>query len=401
MSVTSRPNATRIFFYLVYAVLALIWIAAMALPTWRPLGVMIPFSLLLLTQGVLYGLAERVGERGWAVPYLVFQSLLALALIWLARGVPLAEALFAPIAGVAVGLLPRWSGRAVALLGIVLAWMVGTLLSGDTGVWLKLPWMVGMVGFSATYAVLFMRQQAERQRAETLLAQLEEAHGKLQRYAQQVEELTITEERHRMARELHDTLAQGLAGLIMQLEAVDDLLGRGEGERASSIVRRALERTRGTMAEARASIQALRLPLERGDLLEEIRRELERVRQDHGLEAILEVGPGEIAAGGDVAMQFYRIAQEGLNNVLRHARAESVTLRLWSDAGGICLSIIDDGVGFDPDQVAGTGGHFGLTGIRERARLAGGSLQVESRPGQGTRLTVCLPERRPRGEEAR
>lgn len=399
MATSQSRSGTRIFFYLVYLFLAGAWYGSMAFPQWRPLSVLFPFTALTLLHGFLHGLTERAAEKGWGVAYLVSQSLLAVGMVVLAGESVLTEAIFAPIAGEAVGLFPRRQGRVLAVLGVTGAWALAAGLTGGfASVGLKLPWVLVAFGFAIVYVLLFQRQASERARAEALLGQLEEAHGQLRVYARQVEELTITEERHRMARELHDTLAQGLVGLIMQLEAVDDLLLRGEPDRGRQVVRKALDRTRQSLAEARATISALRRPLEREELVEAIGRELDRVRADGGLQAMLELGPGEVVVDGAVALQLYRIAQEGLNNVLRHARATRVMLRLWCEEGWVHLWITDDGVGFDPAGATGQVGHFGLTGIGERVRLAGGRLQIDSRPGQGTRLQIALPVQMP-GEE--
>ncbi|MFZ5823416.1 MAG: sensor histidine kinase [Bacillota bacterium] len=392
-------GSTRGFFHLVYFFLVLMWVVTMALPQWRPLSVLLPFTLLMLAHGVLHGYTEVAKDRGWGAYYLAVQSLLAVGLIWTAGGGLITEALFAPIAGEAVGLFPRWQQRAVALAAVAGSWALASVLTGDPGsVLTKLPFVALGFGFAAIYVGLFVRQSEARQRAEKLLVELEEANLQMRAYARQVEELTVTEERHRMARELHDTLAQGLAGLIMQLEAVDELLDRGEVERARAVVRRASERTRSTLAEARQSIHALRLPLERGDLVEEIRRELDRVRADGGLDALFELGPGELSLDDAMAVQLFRIAREGLNNVLRHARARSVTVRLWSEGERVHLSIADDGVGFEVSAAGRQEGHFGLTGIGERVRLAGGEMSLTSRPGQGATLTVTLPSHLPGGE---
>lgn len=194
-----------------------------------------------------------------------------------------------------------------------------------------------------------------------------------------------------MARELHDTLAQGLAGLIMQLEAVDELLGRGDGEMARKITGRAMQRARATLQEARTAIQALRSPLEQGDVMEAIRRLVDNLTADTGILCAFEAGPGDLHIDGPVAETVFRVVQEGLVNIARHSQAGWAWVKLSATAGAISLEVGDDGVGFDPAALKE--GHFGLTGLRERVGLADGTLQVESAPGAGTRLIVTLPLR--------
>ncbi len=399
MTPVKQRSGTRIFFYMTYLVMGLVWVVSMAYPTWRPWQVVLPFTLLLLLHSFLHSQVQRAAERGWGWWYLAGQSVIAVALVLVAQEGLLLEALFAALTGETMGLLQGWRARAIGLGIVVGSWAVATsLTSGQDTLLFQLPFVLGALAFAAVYVVIYLRQEEQRQRAERLLGELEVAHRQLRSYARQVEELSVTQERQRMARELHDTLAQGLAGLIMQLEAVDDLLSRGEAERARGIVHRSMDRTRKTLAEARSTVQALRLPMERGDLVEEIRRELERLGQEVTLEPVLEIGPGEIAVSDEIAMQLFRIAQEGFRNIQRHARAHHVTVRLWSEGPTVYLSIRDDGVGFDAAAIPP--GHFGLTGIGERVGLVGGSCRVESRPGEGTQLHVSLPRQLPKLEES-
>lgn len=387
---------TRVFFYSVYLVLGLIWVSTVAWPAWRPASEAVPFTLLLLLHGVLHALMDRLEARGWAAPYLVVQILLAGVLVWLGEGSPMAEVLFAPIAGEAIGLFPDGWRRSLALGGVV-AGLAGAIaaLQDPLPILTRLPFTGLAFGFAALYVVLYLRQMRERERAESLVAQLQEAHVQLQAYAARIAELTVTQERQRMARELHDTLAQGLAGLVMQLEAVDELLARGELDRARDLLQRAMGRARRTHGEARARIQSLRLPVERLDLAAELRRELERAQVDGGFTGALEVGPGDTAPEGEAAVQHYYIAREAIANAVRHSRASQLRVRLWGEDGRVCLSVADDGVGFDPEAPR-LPGHFGLTG----ARAVGGELHIESSPGQGTTLFAAVPLRPAGGARA-
>jgi len=384
-------RSTRIFFYSVYLVMGLVWITAVALPTWRPVGKALPLTLLLLLQGILHARLEWCRARGWEAPYLTVQTVLAAVMVWLADGSPIVEVLFAPIAGEAVGLYPDWRRRCLALLGILAALgLTVPALDNPMALVARLPWFGGAFAFTALYVVLYVRQIQERERANALLAQLQKAHAHLRAYADQIAELTLTQERQRMARELHDTLAQGLAGLVMQLEAVDELLAEGEVERAQNLIRRAMDRARRTHGEARARIQSLRLSLDQLDLAAELERELERARIDSGLETSLEIGPGATEVRGEAAAQLYYIAREAIANVVGHARARHLHVRLWGEKGRVCLSVADDGVGFDPADI-GAPGHFGLTGAQERARSVGGELRIESSPGRGCTLIAAVP----------
>ena len=241
------------------------------------------------------------------------------------------------------------------------------------------------------YIILFGRRSSERDKANRLLAELEHAHRQLSEYAAQVEDLTLVAERQRMARELHDTLAQGLAGLILQLEAVDSHLSQGQAEQAESIVRQAMDRARTTLTEARRAISDLRSEgLIENDLVQSVRKELERFGSATGLSVSSTFQPlPEIPAS--INEQAFRAISEGLTNIARHAQAESVKLFIGVKDQALEVLLKDDGVGFDAGQGVGHGGHYGLIGLRERARLVRGSLEVESQDGVGTTLILRIP----------
>ena len=205
------------------------------------------------------------------------------------------------------------------------------------------------------------------------------------------------EERNKLAREIHDTLAQGLAALTMQLEVADTLAGRGPGTdvRLSSAVERALVLARSTLEEARRSVLDLReAPLEGRTL----RQALEDMAGDAPVTSDQTVAI-EVVAAEDlddrltpaVRGGIYRIAQQAVTNAVRHAGARNVCVRLTRDASGLHLRVEDDGVGFDPAHVPVD--RFGLVGMRERARLLGGTLVVESAPDAGTAIDVNIPLR--------
>jgi NarL family two-component system sensor histidine kinase YdfH len=388
-----RQDPTRAFFWMVYLFLAVLWATTVFNgATGGSLGLAF-FTLLTLAHGVLHGLLPYFhAPRRRAAVYVCVQLGLAGTLVVLAHGTMLMPALFFPVAGETLGLFPELKWRLAGLAAAAVSWTASMYAAGGWAV-LRMQVPVALISFVfvAVYVTLFTRQMVERERAEKLLAQLEAAHGQLRAYALRVEELTVSHERQRMARELHDTLAQGLAGLIMQLETVDELLDRGDTAKARSIVSRAGQRARTALADARAVIQALRSPSVPGDPLEAIERRVEQFRADTGINCVLEVGPGEIPLEGGLGQQVVRLVQEGLTNIERHAKAGQAAVRLSADEDGFRLTISDDGVGFDPAAAAARPGHFGLMGLQERVRLIGGTLGIESTPGKGTRLLATFP----------
>lgn len=209
-----------------------------------------------------------------------------------------------------------------------------------------------------------------------------------QLYAKSIQ-VGAVEERNRLAREIHDTLAQGLTAITLQLETADALLD-GDKAKARAAVQKALALTRANLEEARRSVLDLRAaPLERHTL----REALEDMAQHYGTEWNLDIDFN--ATGGDrplpirIEAGLYRMAQEALTNVVRHAHASHVCIHFTCASDHVQLIIEDNGQGFDTEALAK--GRFGLVGLNERARLLGGALEVCSNPGEGTSLTISVP----------
>jgi two-component system NarL family sensor kinase len=202
------------------------------------------------------------------------------------------------------------------------------------------------------------------------------------------------EERNRLAREIHDTLAQSLAGLTMQLEVADALVAQQGDQRLAQAVTRALALTRSTLQEARRSVLDLRAaPLEGRTLsraLTELAAEARGAAPGIGVEVASEGfdrTAGKLPPAVEVGL--YRIAQQALANVVRHAGPARAVVRLTLEPGQVRLRVEDDGVGFDPMDLPPD--RFGVVGMGERARLLGGSLTIETSPGGGTAIDVVVP----------
>ena len=207
--------------------------------------------------------------------------------------------------------------------------------------------------------------------------------------------LATIEERNRLAREIHDTLAQGLAAITLQLETAD-ALSETKPTRAHEAIQRALTLARTNLDEARRSVMDLRAaPLQEHTLSEALAL-LVASQQVHTPlvphvtyhpATQLPVLPTRIEAG------LYRIAQEALTNAYTHAHARHIELFVTLEDTSIHIIVQDDGIGFDPETVMQEQNqqHFGLASMSERARLLGGTIHIESTPGTGTRIDVMLP----------
>jgi two-component system NarL family sensor kinase len=201
--------------------------------------------------------------------------------------------------------------------------------------------------------------------------------------------LGAVEERNRLAREIHDTLAQGLTATALQLESADALLDAGS-EKAHEPLRRALSLTRSNLEEARRSVLDLRAsPLEGRPLSEALKALVERWEAETGIAARYGAVNGSRPLPPSVEAALYRICQEALTNVARHAGAEHATVRLVATPDRVRLAVEDDGQGFDAAGVPED--RHGIVGMRERAEVLGGTLEVSSGPGEGTRIEVTVP----------
>jgi two-component system NarL family sensor kinase len=197
------------------------------------------------------------------------------------------------------------------------------------------------------------------------------------------------EERNRLAREIHDTLAQGLTAAALQLESADALLDSGSGK-VRKPLRRALSLMRSNLEEARRSVLDLRAaPLEGRPLSGALKVLVERWRAQTGTEARYEAVNGGRPLPPRVEAALYRVCQEALTNVASHADAARVTVRLVSTLAEVRLSVEDDGRGFDVSETSAD--RHGLIGMEERIQILGGILDVTSIPGDGTKILASLP----------
>ena len=216
-------------------------------------------------------------------------------------------------------------------------------------------------------------------------------------FAAEGRDLAVLEERTRLAREIHDTLAQQLTGIVLQLEAAEAMQSRNRSERTRDLLVAAREQARLALQEARRSVWNLRpAPLEAAGLTAAVALEAERFGERTGIAVRVRTDrvPRDVSVGPQAEVAVFRIFQEALANAGQHSHAHHIEVDLRVSSGHLVLSVSDDGAGFEVVGEAsdgGSAGSFGLVGMRERARLIGAQLEIESRPDQGTRVTVTVP----------
>ncbi len=216
-------------------------------------------------------------------------------------------------------------------------------------------------------------------------------------FAAEGRELAVLEERTRLAREIHDTLAQQLTGIVLQLEAAEALQSRDEGQRARELMVAAREQARLALQEARRSVWNLRpMPLEAAGLTAAVALEAERFGARTGMAVTVRNDgvPRNLALSPQAEVAVFRILQEALANAGQHSGASHVEVELRAADGELALVVRDDGSGFDAGAQgapSAAGDSFGLVGMRERARLIGAEFEVVSEPAGGTTVAVRVP----------
>ena len=284
----------------------------------------------------------------------------------------------------------RWIAFSLFLIGLSL----GSLAYFESEL---VPFQLGnYVSQGSVVAVicLFVGSLADEQRKRE--AEMEQANARLTEQAHVREQLATTRERVRLARDLHDTMAHSLAGVVVQLDAASALASavdpaiRQQLEVAKTAAKRGLSDTRAAIGDLRGTM------IEDLGLVEALRRHTGLISRNGSAPATFEYQP---AIGGDAGTidgldektseTFYRIAQEALHNAQRHAGADAIHVKLGANTHEVRLSVRDNGTGFDPRNVPNE--RFGLRGMRERAELIGAQLRINTAVGASTEVVLTLP----------
>ena len=282
--------------------------------------------------------------------------------------------------------LPRAFAAVVALNTAPVALAVASIRRHPGSVAFVLGTVVLGLAFSVVFGTWIARIiEQSRERAQ-LIERLEAAQTELAEVSRQAGTLA---ERQRLAGEIHDTLAQGLTSIVMLLQAADTEIG-SDPQEARRHVGLATQTAREGLAEARAMVAALTpAHLDTGPLHEALARLTDRIGAELGIGARFEVCGQARPLSATAEVVLLRAGQEALANVRKHAHARDVCVVLSYAERGVRLDVRDDGAGFDPGHV---NGGYGLRGMRSRIVQVGGSLLVKARPGEGTSLSVEVPE---------
>ena len=356
-----------------------------------------PYGALQIMVGVLFGAAylilalfeaELLGRFPDNAHYAIFFSIQCVFVlgIGLALGPGGNWLIGLPLVSIAVERLsPRW--RWLVYLG-VLATVVLPILYHST-------WETALINalfispgilFVALVTQIRMNEQRAREDAERLTRDLEVANRRLAEYASQAEELAATQERNRLAREIHDNLGHYLTIVNVQIEAAR-VTCQADPARALAALDKAQEMARKGLTSVRESVAALRVSPVENRPLEDAIAGLVSESQAAGMTVEFHRVGVSRPVEAKSALAIYRAAQEALTNVRKHARASRADVTLdFSQRDLIRLTVCDDGVG-----ASDTSGGFGLIGIRERVQLLDGEFKVETEKGKGFQLEVSIP----------
>jgi signal transduction histidine kinase len=352
---------------------------------WWVAGLMLLFLLLYAVQPRLFRRAAWITQL-----YLAVQSGLIFALLQVPPYLDVHALLFIPLSLQAFYFLARrtafwWLAIFTATMTIGLVFNYGWTQS----LFYVPPYFAGSLALGL-YVLGIRRAEAAREESQSLLAELQTAHRQLQAYAVQVEELATAEERNRLARELHDSVTQTIFSLTLTAQAARMLLDQ-DASRAAAQLDRVQELAQDALAEMRSLIRQLRpkTVAEQG-LVPALQQHVAERRSRDGLHVVLQAD-GEWRLPRDTEEALFRVVQEALNNVVKHAQTDQAEVCLELQGETISVTVQDHGVGFDPEGVDSDASHLGLTSMRERVKALGGALVVESQPQAGTRIRVEVP----------
>jgi signal transduction histidine kinase len=325
---------------------------------------------------------ERQKSRPLRWGYFLVELLLGGVIMTIGKGYP--GLLLLPIASQAIESLSLPLG----ILTCALIWGIQIFPILIDGHWDQI-FSGGMAYLAAVVFVAVFTQLTVSEQKSRI--ELSEANKKLREYASKVEELATVQERNRLAREIHDGLGHYLTAINIQIKAAQAMI-RQDVDQAATSLSNAQTLTQEALADVRRSITALRADPATNKPLSEMLNALVQESRAAGLKTDLKILGDPQPLSSQVEFTLYRVAQEGLTNIRKHARATQATIELdyrrcCDTVSYINLCILDNGLG---SEGAETGG-FGIIGLQERVEMMGGELRIETAPGQGYNLSVEIP----------
>jgi len=352
--------------------------------------------LVLIGLGVMY---IAIGIYGYALVwhsetfwyrlvYFGMQMGIGGLIVYMGKGVGYNAMVLLPLAGHSVMLLPRYWRFAIniLILGIYVS-AVSVSLPDLSTMWAGLPIFLAGQIFIIVFTDMAVNEERARTEVEKLVNDLGNANRSLREYAVQAEELAITKERNRLAREIHDGLGHYLTTIYMQVQAARVVM-KADPQKAQDALNKAQNLAQDALDDVRRSVAALRgSPMDGISLVDEIEKMVKSC-EGAGISGEMKMVGAPRSLSPQSQWAVYRAVQEGLNNTCKHAHARQLCVMLdFTQADQVRLVIQDDGVG-----ASELDGGFGLLGMRERVQLLNGAFHIETAPGKGFMLEVMLPD---------
>jgi signal transduction histidine kinase len=352
---------------------------------WEVVGLLATFHILLGSEPWLSRRSHRYTQI-----YLALQAGNIVMLALIPPRLDYWSVLFVSLVLQAVYVFPpriafRWIATFIAIMTVLMFYGQGW----NQGLPLVVIFVI-LYLFFGSYAAIVRRAETARDMSQKLLAELQAAHQELQAHIAQAEALAIVQERDRLARNLHDSVTQTIFSMTLTAEAARILFDRdppraeGQLDRLQMLAKSALEEMRSVVFDMRPTAIA-----EQG-LIPALRHHIIALDRQHGLTVALHI-TGEPRLSDRQAQRLFRVVQEALNNVVKHAQTDRASVGLSFEDDSTLLLIEDHGKGFASGAIRTDRKSIGLTTMRERVEMMGGTLTIDSRPGEGTRITVEVP----------
>lgn len=319
--------------------------------------------------------------------YMIIQIVLGGLIVSLGKGAGFSALLLLPLAGHAVVLLTEtWAYFANLVIVAAYVVAVGSFSPDHAGMWSDLPIFLAGLVFIVVFTQVAVGEERSRREVERLNEELTHANTQLREYAAQVEELAITQERNRVAREIHDGLGHYLTTIHMEIQAAIAVMGI-DPPKARQMLAKAQALTQDALVDVRTSVTALRLSPEASQPLPAVIERLLGNCEMIGMAVrmIIRGEPRELNPKTQLAL--YRVVQECVNNICKHSKATHVIVSVgYEEKDWINLTVEDDGIGADQLD-----GGFGLIGLKERVNLLNGEMRTYSLPTEGFMVEVRVP----------
>ena len=350
--------------------------------------VMVGLGITYISIGIYgYSFCLKKNRFEYMILYFLVQIPIGSLIVFLGQGSGFSALLLLPLAGHAVVMAPGyWLYFANGM--IVFGYVIGVKMhTGNWNeVWNTLPAVLAGLIYIMVFTQMALDEESSRRESERLYSELELANKQLKRYANDVEKLTIIQERNRLAREIHDGLGHYLTTINMQLQAAHAIL-KTDPLKADEAIKKAQNQSKLALIDVRKSVSALRYDPEKFEDLNSIIGKAIRPCEWVGIKPHFEIFGSEKPISNTIHSTIFRIAQETVNNTCKYSNAKNYYFLIdYLNPNTLHIRVSDDGLGAKSYE-----GGFGLLGLKERIELLDGKIEIQSFPSKGFQLEIELP----------